>query len=121
MSEQVTRTEPDPGRVRSRRRAERRFRACGAAAILFAIYPAAHENVAWISGRTHLLGLFFALCTAAGVDRSFDVTGRARYVAAACASAAAAAALFSYESAFALPAFVLGALTCSSKSHPGPG
>jgi hypothetical protein len=46
------------------RAATSRWAPAAAIAALFAVSPLGHENIAWISGRTHLLGVTFLLLSA---------------------------------------------------------
>jgi hypothetical protein len=74
------------------------------AGILFAVHPIHHENVLWISGRTHVLAALFVLMALWWVHTGSarprvrqDVVGAALFV----------LAIWSYEPALVLPAALL--------------
>ncbi len=69
---------------------------------LFVISPLGHENVAWVSGRTHLLGAFFLLAALYCLIRGLELeSGRTRWLVGG--ALLYTAALASYEAAVSLP------------------
>ncbi|MEJ0070469.1 MAG: hypothetical protein WDO24_19110 [Pseudomonadota bacterium] len=79
--------------------------AARAAALLFIAYPAAVENVAWISGATHSLCALFilgSLCALYASLGEMDVVRRLRL--ALVSGAGALAAIWTYDVAVVLPA-----------------
>jgi hypothetical protein len=84
-----------------------------AVAALFAVSPLGHENIAWISGRTHLLGVTFLLLSAnmllrswltRDADESRPLTG--------CGIAAFVAAMATYEPMMMFPLVALVTVMC---------
>jgi hypothetical protein len=82
------------------------LRAALLASIAFGLHPLHHENVVWISGRTHTLAALFTL---AGLIVLISPHHRGTWRAALAMAIATAAALASYEGAVIVPAiaFVL--------------
>jgi hypothetical protein len=87
-------------------------------AALFAVSPLGHENIAWISGRTHLLGVTFFLISANLLLRSVLAPGRLATNPAALgardwwAAAFFAAAMATYEPMMVLPLVAVTAALC---------
>jgi hypothetical protein len=92
-----------------------------AIALLFAVSPLSHENIAWISGRTHLLGVMFFLLGAnlllraafaydADKSRPLITTGVAAFV----------GAMATYEPMMVFPLVALVTVLCFPSLTPAP-
>jgi hypothetical protein len=71
-------------------------------ALGFAIFPTLHENVAWISGQTHPVGLLLSLASSVLLYRSF-VAGRHGWATIASGYVLMLAAFLTYEVSFVTP------------------
>lgn len=83
-------------------------------ALLFTIFPANHEVVAWISGRTHSFGLLLSLASGYLLYRSFFAS-RYQYAQMLGGYALFLAALLTYEVAFAVPIGLFAAIVLLKK------
>jgi hypothetical protein len=80
-------------------------------ALGFAIFPTLHENVAWISGQTHPVGLLLSLASSAFLYRSF-VAARHGWARIASGYVLMLAAFLAYEVSFVTPLFLLLLALC---------
>jgi hypothetical protein len=82
-------------------------------AVLFAVSPLSHENIAWISGRTHLLGAAFFLLSANLLLRSVltDDADKSKLLTWG-GVAAFVAAMATYEPMMVLPLVALATVLC---------
>jgi hypothetical protein len=75
-------------------------------ALGFAIFPTLHENVAWISGQTHPVGLLLSLASSVLLYRSF-VVARHGWARIAGGYVLMLAAFLAYEVSFVTPLFLV--------------
>lgn len=87
------------------------------AGVLFVLHPAVHENVVWISGRTHSTATVFVLAALALLARP---PGQVSPTASALAIFSAWAALSSYEAAVTVPGAVAMVVWLQAGSLPAP-
>jgi hypothetical protein len=92
------------------------LRAALIATLAFGLHPVHHENVVWISGRTHTIAALFTL---AGLCVLVSARHRGTWRAALAMAIATAAALASYEGAVIVPAIAFGLALSLGTSERG--